>query len=98
MSPQQAMTTSGRSTASAHRRAVCAFVIISSVVNIFEQMMDSVSSGIEIVQGLRGVHRDLRSNGTRIPAVGDIGTDLLAGFSDMTTSRECPAAWSTRRK
>ena len=34
-----------RARASAHARAECAFVIVSSVVNVFDEMTKSVSSG-----------------------------------------------------
>ena len=39
-----AIAASSPSAASAHSRAVCAFVIVSSVVNVFEETMNSVSS------------------------------------------------------
>ena len=39
-----AMADSSPSCSSAHARAVCALVSVSSVVNVFEQMMKSVSS------------------------------------------------------
>ncbi len=39
-----AIAASSPSAASSHSRAVCAFVIVSSVVNVFEQMMNRVSS------------------------------------------------------
>ncbi len=38
--------------ASDQSRAVCALVIVSSVVNVFDEMMNSVSAGIEVVHGL----------------------------------------------
>ena len=40
-----ATAASSPSAASAHARADCALVIVSSVVNVFEAMMNSVSSG-----------------------------------------------------
>ena len=40
-----ATASSAPSAASAHARAECAFVIVSSVVNVFEEMTKSVSSG-----------------------------------------------------
>ena len=40
-----ATASSAPSAASAHARAECAFVIVSSVVNVFEETTKSVSSG-----------------------------------------------------
>ncbi len=40
-----ATAASSPSAASAHSRAECALVIVSSVVNVFDEMMKSVSSG-----------------------------------------------------
>ena len=39
-----AIAASSPSAATAHARAVCAFVIVSSVVKVFEETMNSVSS------------------------------------------------------
>ncbi len=43
---------SSPSAASAHSRAERALVIVSSVVNVFEETMNSVSAGIEVARGL----------------------------------------------
>ena len=37
------------------RRAVCALVIVSSVVNVFDEMTNSVSSAVQPFDGLRKV-------------------------------------------
>ena len=40
-----AIAASSRSVASVHFRALCALVIVSSVVNVFEEMIHKVSAG-----------------------------------------------------
>ena len=55
-----------RARASAHARAECAFVIVSSVVNVFDEMTKSVSSGVEVARRLDEVGRvDVRDEAER---------------------------------
>ena len=54
------------SAASSHSRAECAFVIVSSVVNVFEETMNSVSRRVEVARRLDEVGRvDVRDEPER---------------------------------
>ena len=61
-----AIAASSPSAASAQARAECAFVIVSSVVNVFDETMKRVSSGCEVARRLDEVGRvDVRDEAER---------------------------------
>ena len=80
------------SPSSSHRRAVAAFVIVSSVVNVFEQTTNSVSAGIEVAGRLDEVRAvDVRDEAERQVAaavvaeraIGHHGPEIRAADADV---------------
>ena len=60
-----AIADSSPSAARAQARAECAFVIVSSVVNVFDEMTKSVSSGLRSrVASTKSVESTFETNGT----------------------------------